>query len=126
MLFQESNSLCRAIVFRRTARPSMRPSSKSVNPVRRLNETPGLKDTYEEITIRGPDEIGLDRHQVTLCKRLAGASAIVGFSSPATSKYSNSERSHILHLISKKTGLIYKIKSDPRWEQREKSSCSNQ
>ncbi|VUZ50459.1 unnamed protein product [Hymenolepis diminuta] len=73
-----------AIVFRRTARPSMRPSSKSMNPVRRLNETPGLKDTYEEITIRGPDEIGLDRHHVTLCKRLAGASAVVGFSSPAT------------------------------------------
>ncbi|VDO09374.1 unnamed protein product [Rodentolepis nana] len=78
--------------FRRVTRPSTRPSSKSVNPVRRMNETPGLKDAYEEIMVHIPGEIDLDRYQVTPCKRLAGASAVMGFSSPATSKYQISEQ----------------------------------
>nr|CDS30624.1 supervillin [Hymenolepis microstoma] len=73
-----------ATAFRRTTRPSTRPSSKSSNPVRRLNATPGLKDTYEEIMVRSPGVIDLDRYQITPCKRLAGASSVMGFSSPAT------------------------------------------
>lgn len=78
------------VQFKRSAGPSSRPSTKWRNPVRRLNETPGLKDSYEEVHIIVPsetDSTAPTRQQVTPCRRLAGATGVLGFSSSATSMF---------------------------------------
>ncbi|VDM18985.1 unnamed protein product [Hydatigera taeniaeformis] len=75
------------VQMKRPAGPSSRAPAKWKNPVRRLNETPGLKDSYEEVhvVVHGETENAAStRQQVTPCRRLAGATGVLGFSASST------------------------------------------